>query len=291
MQMQHTVQTGQAATTGPALSAEQIEGFQVTADAAENYERYLVPAIMRSWTPRLLALAEVRPGERVLDIACGTGLVAREAAAVVGEGGAVVGLDRNRDMLAVARRLPPVRGAPIEWREAMAESLPFETGAFAVVLCQNGLQFFQDRPAALREMRRVLAPGGRVALMVWGPLEESPAYAIMADALSRHLGDEAASVLHSPFALHDPAELRRLLEDAGFGSVAVHIGSETGRFPSLATFVSEEILATLLLPLWTNADMATQAVLVDEVRARLRPYADGDALAFPMQGHLALARA
>jgi SAM-dependent methyltransferase len=173
---------------------------EVGGSAAEVYERQSVPALLAPWAPQLVELAGVQPGERILDVACGTGVVARLAAERTGSAGRVVGLDINPAMLAVARSLPPVAGAPIDWVEASVLAMPFPDASFDVVLCQQGLQQFPGRPAALREMRRVLVPGGRVALSVWGRIEANPGFAALAEALERHVGSEAANNRRAPFA-------------------------------------------------------------------------------------------
>ncbi len=212
--------------------ASQPRWQQVGGNAAETYERQLVPAMFAPWAPKLVDLAGVRPGERVLDVACGTGVVTRLAAERAGSAGRVVGLDINPAMLAVARALPPVGGAPVEWLEASALAMPLPDAAFDAVLCQQGLQQFPDRPAALREMRRVLAHDGRLAVSVWSRIEGSPRMAALAEALERHAGPEAANNRRAPFALGDPAQLHDLLAGAGFREVRVRTLAETARFPS-----------------------------------------------------------
>ncbi|MGB8608876.1 methyltransferase domain-containing protein [Bradyrhizobium sp.] len=140
--------------------------WQVAGSAPEVYERELVPAVFGAWAPILVELAEPRPSERVLDVACGTGVVARIAATRVGPTGTVVGIDLNPGMLSLARSLvsrDSRSGGQLQWQEASADKLPFPDGSFNVVYCQLGLQFFADRPAALREMRRVLGTEGRLA--------------------------------------------------------------------------------------------------------------------------------
>src|SRR4051812_16770162 len=204
---------------------------QVGASAAEVYERQLVPVMLAPWAPKLLDLAEVGPGMQVLDVACGTGVVTRLAAERVGSGGRVVGLDVNPDMLSVAQRLAPVGGASIEWLEASALEMPLLDAAFDVVLCQHGLQQFPDRPTALREMRRVLAPGGRLGLCVWSRIEASPGMAALAEALERHVGAEAAANRREPFALGGPIQLRALVVEAGFQDIDVRTMVEPARFP------------------------------------------------------------
>src|SRR5215210_3877545 len=162
-------------------SVDEHEPWQLTGSAAELYERYLVPAITSVWATDLVQRAALRPGERVLDVACGTGIVARLAAAQLGIDGAVVGLDLNTAMLAVARSLPPPAGVAITWTEASVLAMPFPEATFDVVLCQLGLQFFPDRPQALQEMHRVLVPGGRLALNVYSAIERNPAPRALAD--------------------------------------------------------------------------------------------------------------
>src|SRR2546423_530338 len=140
------------------MMASEQERWQLASTAAEVYQEHLVPAIFGPWAPVVVDRAALRRGERALDVACGTGAVARDAAARVGADGGGVGPALTRGMRGVARVQPRVAGAPVEWREGDATALPFPDGTFDVVLCQLGLQYFPDRPAALREMRRVLVP-------------------------------------------------------------------------------------------------------------------------------------
>ena len=263
---------------------------QVNESAAESYQRHLVPGMFAPWAPVLADLADLRPGEVVLDLACGTGVVARLAAERVGETGQVVGLDLNAGMLAVARALPPVMGAPIDWREGDALAMPLPDATFDVVLCQQGLQQFPDRLAALREIRRVLRRSGRFAAGVWGPLAGTPGMAALVAALARHVGETAAGNRRAPFALADAGELRRLVETAGFRDVAIRTVAITGRFPSPEEFVAAQLAATPLSTLGAITDQARTAVASD-VRAALRAYIDDDGLAFPMEAHLVLAYA
>ena len=263
---------------------------EVGGSAAEVYERQLVPAMLAPWAPKLIDLAEVRPGTHVLDVACGTGVVTRLAAERVGTSGRVVGLDINVAMLSVARGLPPVGGASVEWLEASALEMPLPDAAFDVVLCQHGLQQFPDRLAALREMRRVLIPAGRLALCVWSPIEENPGMAALVGALERHVGTEAAANRRAPFALGDPAELRGLVEEAGFRDIDVRTVVETARFPSPEALVAYQLAATPLSTLGALTEEAHQAVAHD-VRAALQPYLQGSRLAVPMEAHFALSHA
>ena len=271
------------------MNDRQRGGWQLVEDSAEAYQRYLAPIFLEPSADRLLAHAGVRAGERVLDVACGTGCVARAAARRVGAGGTVVGLDLNEGMLAVARRVSA--GAPIEWREGDAASLPFPDGSFDVVTCQQALQFFPDRPQALREMRRVLAPGGRAALAVFRGLAQSPAYAPLADALGRHVAAEAAAVLRSIFPAWTRDEVRALVLGAGFRGVETRIEVGSIRYPSAEEFLRQEAACSPLAGVLRAMPDAARNALVRDLEAALVAHSDDVGIATPMESWFVLARA
>src|SRR5262245_1204418 len=212
-----------------------------TAAPADIYERHMVPAMLVSWVPALLDLVALKPGERVLDVACGTGVVARQAASRVGAGGHVVGLDFNGEMLALAR----VREPAVEWREGNAMALPFATNAFDVVVCQQGLQFFPDSGTALREAYRVLVPGGRFAVAVWCGIESSPGHHALTRGLERHVGPDAARLMSGAFRFGDAQALQALLEIAGFRDIRVRRDKRVACFPSPELFVRWLVVASV----------------------------------------------
>jgi ubiquinone/menaquinone biosynthesis C-methylase UbiE len=230
--------------------------------------------VVALWAADLVERAAPRPGERVLDVACGTGVVARLAAERVGTG-RVVGLDINAGMLAVARSLPPRAGSPIEWHEASALGMPFPDAAFDLVLCQLGLQFLPDRPAALGEMWRVLAPGGRLALNVYGSIEHNPAAHALADALDRHLGPGASASRRSEHVLADADELRGLVDGAGFRDVTIRTTTQRIRFPSSRKYVRITLAATPLAGMVSGIESGKREALVEalagELTASLQP--------------------
>jgi SAM-dependent methyltransferase len=257
---------------------------------AEVYERGLVPAVFAPWAALLIEQARLRPGERVLDGACGAGVVARQAAQQVGPTGNVIGRDLHADMLAVARSLPELPGVSIRWQEGSAVALPFSDETFDVVVCQQGLQFFSDRRAALREMQRVLAPGGRVVLSVWGPLERNPGHAALVRALEHHHDVAAAEGLRSFFALGEAGAVRSLLAGGLFREVHLHTADLTVRFASPEQFVWLEMLPSHLENPVAQMDVRALSVLVSEVHAALQPYMTSAGLAFPTQAHLVTAQ-
>ena len=269
------------------------ETWQFAGSAPETYQRALVPAIFAPWVAQVVDLANPRQGDRVLDVACGTGVVARAAASRVGSAGAVTGIDLNPGMLTVAKSVPvsdQPPSAPIHWHEGNADKLPFPSNFFDIVYCQLGLQFFPDRPAALREMHRVLVAGGRLAVMVWGGLQESPGFATLAVLLQRHIGPEAACFMQAPFSLSDPEELAVLARSAGFRDVAVQSRDGTVRFPSIEHFVANYVAGTPLAGYVSAAGEEAREHLLSEAQSALRQFVENGELVFPIAARLLNAR-
>ena len=271
------------------------EQWQLDGSAPELYQRHLVPAVTALWAVDLVGRIGLRPGERVLDVACGTGVVARSAAEQVGASGRVAAIDVNMGMLSVARELPPPTGASIEWQEASALELPYDDGSFDVVLCQLGLQFFPDRSGALRQMRRVLVSGGRLGLSVYSAIEHTPAALALSDALDRHLGLDASRPKRSEHSLADAAELHRLVADAGLREIRIRTVAKTLRFPSAADWVRIQLSASPLAAALNGLAPACAEHLVNtviaDVTTALAPYSDEDGISFPQEANVLLATA
>ena len=265
----------------------QLGQWQIVGNAAENYEQYLVPTIFGPWAENLLDIVEPKFGEHVLDLACGTGVLARLVAQRIGKSGRVVGLDVNQGMLVVARSVAP--SDPIEWQEASALSLPFEPGSFDVVVCQQGLQFFPDRPLALAEVRRVLRRGGRVGISSWRGIAQAPGFEVLAGSVSDHLGKDAAAPLRGPFGLADESMLRGLLVDAGFRDVFIRSAVRTLEFPSADAFAMRYLSASPLASIVTQLPQESREQLLARVRTGLGPYVTEDGLQFPIESHLTTA--
>jgi len=269
-----------ASTT--AVSFKQYGG-----NAAENYERYFVPAIGTPFATTLLDAAGLHRGERVLDVACGTGVVTRLAAERVGLNGAVAGLDINPSMLAVARSVPS-SGAAIEWHEASAESLPLADGSFDVVLSSLGLQFVADKASALRETRRVLAPDGRLAIATVGPTP--PLFAILEQALARHVKPEVAAFMRAVFSLHEPQELEKLTSGAGFRDAEVRSKALSLTLPGPGEFLWQYVHSTPLAAAVAQIDDVDRAALERDVVAGWRSFVKDGTLADDVSVVLTTAR-
>ncbi|MCA1371579.1 class I SAM-dependent methyltransferase [Bradyrhizobium sp. BRP14] len=273
--------------------ADGEEHWQLDGSAAELYERYLVPAITSLWAADLIARAQPKAGEAVLDIACGTGVVTRLAARHLGTG-RVVGLDLNPGMLAVAGAMASTE-PPIEWVEGSALGLPFTDASFDVVLCQLGLQFFPDRFRALREMRRVLVPSGRVALSVYGPIERTPAAFAFAQALDEHLGAGASNTKRAEHIFSEVEELRTLISGAGFDQVEIHTVTQLITFPSVLDYVRFQLTATPMKGLLSEHSELDREAVMNSVASDARSvlldsYVLGDGrLRFPQEGYVATA--
>lgn len=258
---------------------------------AETYESYMVPTLFAPWASCLIQSANPQPGERVLDVATGTGIVARRVAPRVGSKGKVIGLDLNPNMLTVARAAAEREGLAIEWHEGRAEQLLFPDGSFDLVLCQFALMFFADRLAALAEMQRVLTKGGRVSLSVWQGLKRHPFYQTLDEVIQQRLG---MSGVQDIFALGDADELRTLLTEAGFEHVGIEPVSLTARFPDPEGFLAGEIeVDTAAIPsmqhLDTQARQALTAAIREDMEAPLHEVTEDDHVVLPFHAHIARA--
>ena len=255
--------------------AEQHFGKAYGGNPPANYERFFVPAIGAPLATDLIHLAALRPGERVLDIACGTGVVARLASQQVGATGTVAGLDVNAGMLAVARSATPP-SMPIEWHAASAEAIPLPDASFDVVLCQMGLQFMPDKHAALREMRRVLVRGGRLILNVPGPTPRL--FTVMGEVLARQIGVEAAGFVNHVFSLHDTAEIQNLVSGAGFHAVSVQSDTKPLRLPAPEEFLWQYVHSTPLASAVAQVDDELRGSLERDVVAKWQDFVKDRAL-------------
>jgi ubiquinone/menaquinone biosynthesis C-methylase UbiE len=255
---------------------------QVVSDAARVYQEFFVPALFGAWADPVADAAGLRPGQRVLDVGCGTGVHARAAARRVGPTGRVIGLDRNEGMLAVAAGSTE----PVQWRRGTAEALPFPDASFDHVVSGFVLMFLTDPKRALTEMARVLTPHGRLTVTTWTSQPTTPGSAAMVDLLADTIGPQAAAALRAPFSLGESAQLHDLLA-AAFNDITVRRIEGTAQFPSIDAWIHTDIRG------WTLADTLTERqyqTLLNSARDRLARFTRPDGtVSFPAPALIATA--
>jgi ubiquinone/menaquinone biosynthesis C-methylase UbiE len=259
---------------------------------AESYERFMVPSLFAPWATYLVQRANPQLGEHVLDIACGTGIVARNVAPLVGSRGIVIGLDLNPDMIDMARTAAERDHIAIEWHTGPAEQLPFPDENFDLILCQCGLMFFTDRHVALKEMHRVLRKDGHVVLSVWQGLDRHPFYQTLHDVSLRHFGKSSVEAV---FSLGKADELHKLLTDSGFRQVAIEPMSITAYFPRPEEFLAWEIdinpaEAPALQNLDNEAQQAIMAAVRQDMQSPLKEVTQENQVVLQFHAHIAQAR-
>ncbi|MEX2540356.1 MAG: class I SAM-dependent methyltransferase [Trueperaceae bacterium] len=258
------------------LSLEELER------AALAYENMLAPALFQQWTGPVADAARIAPGQRVLDVACGTGVLARAVAERVGSSGSVVGLDTNPGMLSVAAAIAPT----IEWCRSSAEALPFDDGSFDAVVSQFGLMFVADKQGAVDEMMRVLVPGGRFAVAVFDSLDKAPGYSAMTSVVEREVNAEVADALRNPFSMADSAEIHALFSGAGMAEVEITGREGLARFPSVREMVLADVKGWFPI---AGIDLNSTAVdsLVQAAAEALKGFtASTGAVEFPVAAHI-----
>jgi ubiquinone/menaquinone biosynthesis C-methylase UbiE len=256
--------------------------------AGEAYEKFMVPGMFRHWAERLVQTAAPRPGEHVLDVACGTGVVARAVAPLVGAKGRVAGLDIDAGVIEVARRLSAGSVPAIEWHCASALEMPFGPGEFDLCLCQQGIQFFPDRIRGLREMRRVLKSNGRLVAALWAPLETNKGHHVLVETLER-LGVDAAAAKRA-CSFSDTEAIRAAAKEAGFSGIDLRTEDGVSHFDSMKGFLDAMTYGS---PSTRHAiallDDAGRRKFTEAVTAGLERYVSGGELQYPMQTHVFVA--
>lgn len=230
----------------PALQWE-FDGHKATL-----YHEVMEPAMFALYAGPLVDLARLQPGDRVLDAACGTGVVARKAAEEVGAAGWVSGCDITPSMLAIAREEMP----SLDWREGDIADLPYEDGTFNAVICQMALMMVPDPAQVLREFRRVAVPGGSIVISVNAGSDEFRRYG---EIIARIAGPQAAQAAAKPFSMADPGILSGLLDEAGLEIADDETVEIASTFPSLESFLTTVLGVSPLsglIPVQTLIDAA-----------------------------------
>ncbi len=269
-------------------------GFQLSGSAPEMYERYIVPSLSAGNAQELVTLAALKTGERILDVACGTGVLSRQAAEAVGPTGEVTGLDVNDGMLSMARTISSPGGVSISYREGSALAIPFPEATVDVVLCQWGLEFFPDRSQGLQEMGRVLTPQGRLGLRVWGAMEHQAFHMAAFAALDRHLwgGQDVPSRtgFAQPFSLWDAEELRNLVVNAGFRDIDIRVSTVPIRLASDNAAMLGYLSALPIGSEIAEMEEPARTAMLHEVMTTLNTFVNEEGFVIPTEGHVVLAQ-
>lgn len=253
--------------------------WQLSGSAAELYEQYLVPTIFVPWAQHLLSKAVPKSGDNILDVACGTGIVARMAKARVGPAGRVIGVDINNGMLDVARSVSNDKS--IEWLETDVGDIPLEDCIFDIAYCQQGLQFFPDKVGALREIARLLRPGGNCMVVVAQSLDQNPLMRSQATALAKHISEDATAGIRAVCSLANGQEIMELFEEAGYVDVDWDTVDLTLTYNDGREFVRNGILSTPVAGIISNWSDHSRNALVDDILTGFCDYFDGKSLTFP----------
>ena len=253
---------------------------------ATMYEGHMVPALFLRWAEALVEQLGVSPGERALDVACGTGAVTRVLAGAVAPGGSVVGIDLSPAMLGIAEGLGL---GGVDLHQADAAALPVKDADFDVAVCQQGLQFFPDRAAAVGEMHRALKPGGRVGIACWRGVDDQPFFRAFDDAVEA-VGLSATTVPNVPLSFPDADALREVIEAGGFSEVTVERQERASVWPDYAAYARLFIQAPPFSAIFAGAPEETVSAFLGELATRIEPFRTDRGHEIPWAANVAVAR-
>ena len=262
-----------------------------SATVVAAYDKFLVPRLFIPWGKKLLEKMALQPGERLLDIACGPGTLSRLASEGLGASGYILAADISPAMIAIAKEKTNSPGATIEYVESPAAPLNAPSGAFDVVVCQQGLQFFPEQAEAMQEMKRALKPGGRIGIAVWTGMDQNPLFHIYLTALNAiEAPDEIVKMVPAPFSFGPASKLTELFQQAGFSDLTISTESLPLTFEGGIEQVIESVAATPFSPLIYELPAIQKDAFFSHLRESLKKYVVGDAVVTPMVSYIALAR-
>lgn len=255
-------------------------------EEAKRYEKIRVSAILGPVAQALVDSVEIRPGNIVIDLGCGTGAASRFAAGYARESGRVIGVDINPAMLAVADAARDVPGAPVEWHQQNAEALSFNDETFDIALCFHSLPFMANPEQVLAEAYRVLKPGGKIAISAWCSMRDNPYFNALIGSLSAHIGEDTAAELQKAFRLSERHVMGEMLTAAGF-----RIGEDdTDRIqlnlPPMEEFVPRYMSATTAAEGFVSATVDAQQAAASAVAESLAEYQTDSGLRLPFCFHV-----
>lgn len=265
--------------------------WEMSSDGPETYEECIVSTWMEDWSPDLIEAGQIGPNQRVLDVACGTGILARKAGGLVGPGGRFACIDLNDGMLRVGCRYVKQTGATeVEWHHCDVTKMPFSNAEFDTVLCQQGLQFFPDKLAALQEIKRVLVPHGTLALSVWGRPEKSPHVIVICDVLTKFFGPDSTQMFKVACSLSSPDLLSKLIQEAGFSDICIRTDVKIARHPSFTRFLPAYFSIFPVASLISELPDDERDRMFHLIEKGLAPWIENGALAVPTENHILTAK-
>jgi ubiquinone/menaquinone biosynthesis C-methylase UbiE len=258
--------------------------FQLSGNGPEFYEPVMVPLWFGRWAEALVESADLQRSETVLDVACGTGVTTRLAKAAVGQEGRVAGLDINASMLAKAREI--AGATDIEWIESDVVDIGLTSDTYDAILSQHGYHYFPDKPEALKEFRRLLKTGGRLAFSIWDG--HSPYTTALCAAVERHISVEVAAKQRAQRQTPTADALRSELTVAGFKNVNVLRQELTITVPRAAEFVPLHLASMPIAGAFMALDDHSKEALIKDVSDAMAPFEQGSTLVYPDAVHVVL---
>ena len=266
------------------VNAMTKETFRLNSSAASLYEDQKVTAMFGPLARAILDVVAVTTDDRILDVACGTGIVSRTIRNKVSTDTAIAGIDINESMLQLAQKITDDQQKDFSWHHGNVTELPFKENAFTAVFCQQGIQYFPDEQAALKEMNRVLASNGQLILSVWGGASDF--FVAMAESVSKHINPELGAKYLAPFSFKLMEQLPSMLETAGFKDISVKNLSVDRVITNTEISIPKEILAHPAGQKVQDAGEGVVKAITNDVAIACTKYQSGKDMVIPQRVNL-----